>query len=91
MQTNKEQKGDFYYNKINYDSKVTYKNTLRTLRDIKQNTIQASDVLQYDHKHEENKIATYTGCGNANTTVNSLTKRSGTKKKRCYAVTHINK
>jgi hypothetical protein len=33
---------------------------------------------------------TYTGCDNANSTVNSLTKRSGTKKKRCYAVTHIN-
>ncbi len=45
----------------------------------------------YDHKCEENKIATYTGCGNANSTVHSLTKRSHTKKKRCYAVTHINK
>jgi hypothetical protein len=34
----------------------------------------------YNHKLEENRIATYTGCGNANSTVNSLTKRSGTKK-----------
>ena len=44
-------------------------------RDVKQNTIQASDVLQYDHKREENKIATYTGCGNANITLFLLTKR----------------
>ena len=45
----------------------------------------------YDHKCEENKIATFTGCGNTNSTVNSLPKRSGTKKEEMLAVTHINK